>query len=421
MKKSISAVFTTYRGLPKEIYILFAARVINCIGSFIFPLLTLILTQKLGMSKTETGNYIALLTCTQAPCLFLGGKLTDTIGRKKVLILSQMFGSAAYLACGLTGNHHSLLVLIIIASNLFVLASPAYQAMLADLTTPENRKESFSLLYLGVNIGMAISPILGGLLFQNYLSLLFILDAATTLFSSLLIALFVKEVHNPAPQGMNAAGVREYDGRISVFRVLKSVPVLTFFILFMFTYHFTYSQWGFLLPLQFGDLYGGNGARFYSLLNTLNAALVVFCTPLLTRFTVRFQSLAVVAGGGILYFFSFLAFAVFRSMMFFVLSSIVFTIAEIITTIHIGTFIADHSPSAHLGRINSIATFTQGTANALAPMLMGYVLSATSYFWSWLLIAALILTGAVSMLGLSKKERKMALQLPAQTAGQAAD
>ena len=39
-----------YRGLPKEIYVLFAARIVNSLGAFVFPLLTLILTEKLGRS-----------------------------------------------------------------------------------------------------------------------------------------------------------------------------------------------------------------------------------------------------------------------------------------------------------------------------------------------------------------------------------
>lgn len=406
MQKRIRSLFLMYRGLPHEIYILFASRVVNCLGSFIFPLLTLILTQKLGMSKTETGTFIALLTATQGPCLFLGGKLTDSVGRKKTLVASQLLGSIGYLLCGLTANRHALTVLIVLAADLFVVASPAYQALFADLTNKENRRESFSLLYLGINIGMAISPILGGLLFQDHLRLLFLLDAATTLASSLLIALFVREVPLSEREEEPDTGAPGAQG--SVFRVLWAAPVLALFILFLFFYYFTYSQWGFLLPLQLGDLYGAGSARFYGMLNTLNAALVVFCTPVITRLTARFRPLRVLAGGGLLYVAAFAAFAVFRSTVLFVLTSAVFTAAEIMTTIYMGTFLADHAPNAYLGRINSIATFFQGGANALAPMAMGFVLAAAGYFRSWLLIAALMLLGAAGMLWLNRFEGRQA-------------
>lgn len=410
MKFKPTGHFTAYRGLPKEIYILFLTRIISCIGSFIIPLLTLILTQKLRMSKTEAGNFSALLILTQAPCLFLGGKLVDTVGRKKILVSCQVLGSLFYIICGITANHTVMLLSIVIASDLLTAGSPAFPAMLADLTTLENRKSSFSLLYLGINIGMAISPIFSGLLFKDYLQLLFILDGATTLTSTLIILLFVRESGEMRPPTDTAAERETAGGSETVLSVLKSAPILFAFILFMFIYHFTYTQWGFMLPLQFGDLYGGNGALFYSYANMLNAAIVVACTPLLTRLTMRFHPLAVISGGGILYFLAFVAFGLVKSVPLFLLAGAIFTFAEIVVTINLGTFISDRSPSAHLGRINSISMFTEGSARALAPLVMGHVLALTDYFVSWLLIAALMLTGAASMLFLCKKEQQAAVR-----------
>ena len=42
-------VLSTYKGLPKEFYVLFIGRIINCIGSFVHPLMSLILTEKIGL------------------------------------------------------------------------------------------------------------------------------------------------------------------------------------------------------------------------------------------------------------------------------------------------------------------------------------------------------------------------------------
>ncbi len=50
-----------YRGLPKEIYILFFARVINNVGAFVHPLLTLMMTDRIGLSETKTGFYMMML------------------------------------------------------------------------------------------------------------------------------------------------------------------------------------------------------------------------------------------------------------------------------------------------------------------------------------------------------------------------
>jgi Arabinose efflux permease len=395
-----------YAGLPKEVYILFASRIINCMGSFILPLLALILTQKLGMSKAETGYFSALLTLTQAPCLFLGGKLIDSVGRKKVLIASEVSGAFFYILCGVVPNKFCLIAFIVIASDLYVISSPAFDAMLADLTAPEERKPCFSLIYLGGNIGMTVSPILGGLLFQNHLSLLFFLDAATTLACTALIAATIPEtgtVHKKIPA---EAKQTPPENKESVFRVLKAAPVLLGFLFFLFFYDFTYSQWSFLLPLQFGDLYGDASARIYSVVSALNALTVILFTPLMTQLTRKFRPLSVIAFGGVLYFAAFIAFGLVQAVPLFLAAGVLFTFGEIITTINIGAFVADHSPSAYRGRINSFSAFLRGAAGAFGPLVMGRVISVFSYFVSWLVVAVLILFGASGIRMLRRKESR---------------
>lgn len=396
----------TYGGLPKEMYFIFAARVVNCMGSFIVPLLTLILTQKLGMSKTETGNFSALLMLTQGPCLLLGGKLIDTIGRKKLLITCEILGSFFYILCGVLKAHSSMAVFIVIAANLYIMAAPAFDAMVADITTPENRKSAFSLIYLGINVGMTISPLLGGLLFQNYLPLLFILDAVTTLASAALLAVFVKETKNRQNKAPSADMQNDPAENRSVFKVLWNIPILLIFLAITFIYDFTYTQWNFMLPLQFGDLYGTNGARFYSIITALNAFIVISMTPLLTHLTLRFRPLKMISGGGILYVGAFIAFGLVKDIPLFLAAAALFTFGEIIVTINLSTFIADHSPPAYRGRINSIFMFSRGTAGALGPLIMGHVITGTDYFITWSVVAILMLAGAAGMFSLNKKENR---------------
>ena len=69
--------FRVYSHLPKEMYTLFIARFINCVGGFIMPLLTLILTVKIGMSPAQAGLFATLSMVLQAPFVILGGKLSD--------------------------------------------------------------------------------------------------------------------------------------------------------------------------------------------------------------------------------------------------------------------------------------------------------------------------------------------------------
>ena len=59
-------------------------------------------------------------------------------------------------------------------------ARPVNTALLTDITRPEERSAAFSLLYLGINIGVAAGPILAGFLFNNYRRWIFWGDGLTT-------------------------------------------------------------------------------------------------------------------------------------------------------------------------------------------------------------------------------------------------
>lgn len=103
-------------------------------GSFIIPLYTLILTQKIGMSKPDTGWMTALLTLVQSVCLLIGGKFIDKIGRKKVLCFCQITGAALYFVCVFLPTNFLLAGVIMITAGLYMTAAPAQDALLADYT-----------------------------------------------------------------------------------------------------------------------------------------------------------------------------------------------------------------------------------------------------------------------------------------------
>lgn len=372
-------------------------------GAFIMPLLTLILTQKLGYTKSDAGGMISFLILTQAPCLILGGKLADSIGRKRIIVICSLAGALLYIFCGFLPQSGKMILFIVAAADLGTMAFPAFDATLADLTEPENRQSAFSLLYFGANIGMAISPIVGGLLFKDHLPLLFFLDAATTIGYTAVIARNVPETfRHKQPDAVSPEPSLK---KRSLYSVLKRAPVLVIFICLLFFYDFCYSQWNFMLPAQFGDLYSQDGARMFSILSSANAFTVILLTPVVTSLSRRFRPLAIMATGGFLYFTAYLGFALGSGLTLFFFFGELFTLGEIITTIQIGAFVTGHSPADCRGRVSAFEQFVRGAAYAWGPFAMGRVLAATGYQTSWLLIASFILVGAVGMALLNRKDR----------------
>ena len=103
---------------------------------------------------------------------------------------------------------------------------------------------------MGVNIGFSIGPIIGGFLYKDYLPLIFIGDALTTIVALLLIVLYIKE---PSRQKEVAVDYEEeQDLKVSTLSVILKRPILILFPVMMLLYQFAYSQWVFTLPIQLG-------------------------------------------------------------------------------------------------------------------------------------------------------------------------
>ena len=169
--------------LRREIYILFFGRIVTSMGSLIWPLLTLILKNKLGYDATEIAVITMVMSILQFPMLLLGGKLADTHNRKWIIVLCDMITVVCYIIAGCIPLSGISIVLFYIAGMFANIEGPSYDALVADLSDGDDREQAYSLQYLGMNLGVVIAPTLGGFLFKNYLWLAFLITAVST-FSS---------------------------------------------------------------------------------------------------------------------------------------------------------------------------------------------------------------------------------------------
>lgn len=389
-------LLTTYKGLPKEIYILFIGRIINCIGSFVHPLMSLILTKKVGMSPAEAGMFVTTVAVCQVPALIVGGKLVDNIGRKKVIVIFQTLGALTLVICGIIPVSIITARFMIVSSVFYAISSPAYDALNADLTTPENRKQSYSLIYMGINIGFSIGPLMAGFLFENFLPVIFIGDAITTLIALTLIAIFINE-EKLKRNKEEIHEEKEIAVEGSTLSVLIKRPILILFSLIMFLYQFSYSQMNFTLPLQMTELFQENGAKYFGFLGSINGIVVIIFTPILVTMTRKWNGLKNMTLGGMFYAIAFTIFALVFKLPAFFIAMTVLTIGEVLISIDSGTFIANNTPSSHRGRISSILPLISGAGYSLGPMVMGEVISDYNIKTAWILTTISVSIGFIGM------------------------
>lgn len=390
-------VFSIYRGLPKSVYLLFISRTVDSLGSFILPLIALILTQKIGFSKAEAGLLSTAFMLAAAPFLLLGGRLIDRFGSRRIIICFTAAGALLYLPCAFIRPGIPMALLIAGASAFFMVLSPAYNSLVSDIVPETDIKRSYSLLYLGYNLGFAVGPAVGGVLFNRHLNLLFLIDSVTALLAAAIILFWVKagKTHHHTATGAKVPS--------SAVDYLKKTPVLLWLSLIMLIFNFAYSQWGFLLPLQSAGVFGQDGARLYSLLVSVNAAAVIVLTPGLTSFTHRFSSLNVITVGSLFYLAAFIAFGFAKSMAVFIPAAILLTVGEILITVNMNTFVAENTPNRFLGRANSILNIVNGAGIAIGPVIMGHALLLFSFGQCWFTVAALTVLGTLFMFYLKRR------------------
>lgn len=290
-------------------------------------------------------------------------------------------------------------ILIMITSSLYAIAAPAFDSIVGDITTDKNRKQSFSLVYMGSNIGYAAGPVMAGILFNRFFSLIFIVDSFTTAASIVIFIFYIKEILEVHKK----EEIHETHKGNSIFFIIKENKIVMCFAAIMFTYEFAYAQWGFILPLQMKHMSSSNGAFIYTLLAALNGLVVILFTPIVTHKLGSKNSLFVISISGFVYAGVFFSFGMFKSVYPYFVSMFIMTLGEIAIVINNSSFIAKNTLNSNRGRINSLVMITSDSGYAVGPIVMGRVLTKFGYTYSWTAVSILNIIGAASMFLLFNK------------------
>jgi predicted MFS family arabinose efflux permease len=185
----VASYRNAFRGLPREVWILSGAALINRSGTMVLPFLALYLTQARGRSVPETGFLLALYAAGSLGGIALGGRLTDRLGPKPVLVASLALGGLSLVALGQARSDGALAVCVVVFGLLMDAHRPASMAAVAASAPAEATPRAFSLQRLAINVGMTIGPAVGGFLARVDYAWLFRVDGATCLAAAVYVAL----------------------------------------------------------------------------------------------------------------------------------------------------------------------------------------------------------------------------------------
>ena len=403
----MSKLFQQYRGLRRENYVLFFGNIVTNMGSMVWPMMTLLLDKKMGLSAGNIALLMMVWSFLCMPASLFGGRLADRINKKKIIIAGDTISVACYIICGLVPLSYVTVGLIMLASVFQSIEGPAYNALIADITPTRDREKAYSLLYLGGNIGLMTSPTLAGMLFKNYLWLAFIISGVAIGCSTLLIWLFVRDIE-PVREECEEAVYQRARENESVWRVLwDNKPVLLFTVITAL-YFAAYNQFSFLMPLEMGRIHGDDGALIFGTVTSLNCIIVVIFTPLFTGWFQRLPETVKMVVGRALLIGGYLVFVLLLGRIPVYYAAIVlFTWGEIFNTLAEGPYESRRIPSSHRGRLSSVLGVAQGVLLSLFDVGVGkvYDLAGSRGAWTIVMIAAgLSLLLSLRLIRLDRRE-----------------
>jgi MFS family permease len=162
---------------------------------FIFgAILTLAPDISVRLGIENKGLFFTFMTVASVSTRFLGGKISDRIGRVPVLIIAQILLTSSALGLAYCSSAVVFLGLAVILGLGLGLNSPTLFAWAVDLASPEFKGRSISTVFLGLEIGIGCGAFLGGFLYNNDFSQIHLPFLAAT--TALLISLVILSIHS---------------------------------------------------------------------------------------------------------------------------------------------------------------------------------------------------------------------------------
>lgn len=350
--------------------------------SFIWPLTTIYLHNRLGISLTLVGVILLFYSLANVVGSILGGRLFDR-------------ANPYYLSIG--GVCLSLATLV---SLIFHHGWPAFPISLIFLgfgsgwtltmvnslgTTIHSRdgRYIYNMLYFAQNLGIVLGTALVGFVYSISVTLLFVIAASLFV---LLLAVVLLRYNAPAVIHRKVAAKHEQTATVP----RHNGRIMSSFFLTLVIVWIMYEQWSSNLSVYMTGM--GIPMRDYSMLWTLNAGLIVVFQMILGRLAHYFHNLYIQVYAGIAFIaLSFVTLIFAKDYLHFVIAMVILTMGEATALPAIPAIVNQLTPAAIKGKYQGMSNAWASVGRAFGPLFGGLVIDFASY-------TSLFVTAALAIL-----------------------
>jgi len=391
-----------FKKYPPQFWLMLLGLIISSTGTtMVWPFLTIYSSETLNLPMTAVTSLMSFNSFAGLTASILAGSLVDRFGRKNIMTVGLFGAALAYFGYSLASTYWHFAILMI-ASGLF---SPLYRlgsdAILADMLKPEERIHGYSLFRMGRNIGVALGPILGGIVLSSNYSLGFLGAALALALYGFITIFFLRET---LTRDANTSSENLKD-QLRVYRqALRNKPFAHMVGAYSLMEICASLMWVLLavyIKVNFGIL-----EATYSWIPTTNALMVVFLQVFITQVAKNHRDTKIMPIGAAFYTAAMLIVGLSSQFWGFWLAMVVMTLGELITAPTATTFVANLAPPDQRGRYLGIFGLTWHVAAAVGSLAAGVLTDTIGIRSPWFAAAAVGVFSVLAFVTLDRNQKR---------------
>lgn len=373
--------------MPKKLWFLLIGMILNVTGnSFLWPFNTIYIHGYLGKSLSVAGLILMFNSLAGVFGNMLGGWLFDKIGGYKTILagISITFCSILGLVFNHTWNFYSFFFIIlgfgvgIVFPSMYAMVGAAW---------PEGGRKGFNAIYVAQNLGVAIGTALGGFVADKNINYIFIGNLLLYIVFFLIAAFGFRNIGYVSEKNDSKNSKKE---KFSLTPSMKAL--LTVCCAYVLCW-IVYVQWQTTISSEMQSL--NIGLKNYSLLWTVNGALIVAAQPivsLIVRKYVTSMKKQMLYGIGI-FILSILLTSTAKHFSMFMVGMVILTFGEMFVWPAVPTIANMLAPKDKIGMYQGVVNSAGTAGRMLGPILGGAIVDTFSMKVLFIILVLLLVFG----------------------------
>lgn len=354
--------------MPRALWLLVIGMAVNVTGSsFLWPLNSIYIHDHLGKSMSISGMVLMINSATSVAGNLIGGHLFDRIGGYRSILLGIGITVLALFGLTMWNGWPEYVIFLAVVGFGSGIVFPSMYAM-AGSVWKEGGRKAFNAIYVASNLGVAIGSALGGIVAAFSFRWIFLANALLYLIF-LLIALFgYKGIKTQAGKQAN-----NHSGRMNANHRAQLHALLILCVGFMLSW-VGYCQWQATIGPYTQEI--GLSLKQYSLLWTINGALIVLGQPILAKM-IKYLAKSVkkqIILGTLIFVVAFIIVSQAQQFTAFAVAMMIMTIGEMLVWPAVPTIADKLAPIGREGFYQGIVNSTATAGRMIGPLLGGILI-----------------------------------------------